>query len=115
MFFVTEDALIICKHPVGIVERVPSQGWFTVANRRVLVDPDPENRKINGCANGPPPTVKPCFTALKEDDTGYSTFIRVGGQRVCLDTITGFTDGNPPGLFKWVVTNPGQPFVEGAK
>jgi hypothetical protein len=46
-------------------------------------------------------------------DVGYSTFIRVGGQRVCLDAITGFTDGTPPGLYKWVVSVPGQQFVEG--
>jgi|Kansoi500Nextera_1026154.scaffolds.fasta_scaffold26057_1 hypothetical protein len=113
MFFVTEDATIICKHPVGLVDRVPSQNWFTIATRRVLVDADPENRTIKGCANSGV-GIKPCTTALKViADVGYSTFIRVGGQRVCLDAITGFTDGTPPGLYKWVVSAPGQQFVEG--
>ena len=112
MFFITEDAKITCKHPVGLVQNVPSQGWFTIAGRRVLVDADPEGRTIKGCANfgvG----IKPCTTALKVS-AGYSNLIRIGGKSVCLDTVTGFTDGTPPGLYKYVVIAPGQPFVEGS-
>ena len=111
MFFVTEDAKIICKHPVGIVENKPSQDWFTIARRRVLIEPDPENRTINGCANSGV-GILPCKIATNVEITGYSTFIRVDGKRVVLDTITAFTSGSPPRLFKWVVVDPAQPFVE---
>lgn len=110
MLFITEDAEIICKHPRGFVQNVPSQNWFTVAKRRVLVEVDPEFRTIKGCANSGV-GIKPCTTALTVI-TGYSNLIRIDGKRVCLDTITGFTDGTPPGLYKYVVSNPGQPFVQ---
>jgi hypothetical protein len=112
MFFITEDAVITCKHPVGLVQNVPSQDWLTIAKRRVLVEADPEGRTINGCANSGV-GIKKCTTALKVM-AGYSGLIRIGGKRLCLDTITGFTDGTPPGLYKYVVINPAQPFVQEA-
>jgi len=43
---------------------------------------------------------------------GYSDWIRVDGKRICLDTITGLTDGTPPGTVKYKVNEPGQPFIE---
>lgn len=113
MFFITEDATIVCKHPIGIVENKPSQDWFTIAKRRVLVKPDPENRTIKGCANSGVGIV-PCTIAMAAEITGYSKFIRVDGKPVVLDIITAFTNGTPPGLYKWVVINPGQPFVQEA-
>jgi hypothetical protein len=42
---------------------------------------------------------------------GYSDLIRINGKRVCLDTVTGLTDGTPPGLVKYKVNNAGQPSV----
>lgn len=110
MFFVTEDATITCKHPGGFVENLPSQNWVTIANRRVLVEIDPEGRTIKGCPNTAG-TNKSCLNTLPVQ-TGYSSLIRVDGKRLCLDPITGFTDGIPPGLFKYVVLNAGQPFVQ---
>jgi hypothetical protein len=110
MFFVTEKATIICKHPGGEVEKVPSQNWVTIENKRVLVENDPEGRTINGCSNSGGSNKK-CLTTLPVQ-TGYSDLIRVDGKRLCLDPITGFTDGIPPGFFKYVVTDPGQPFVQ---
>lgn len=112
MLFITEDAVVVCKHEVGIVKNVPTQNWVTVAMRRVLVEIDPEGRTIAGCPNmgvG----IRPCVTTLKAT-AGYSDFIRVDGRRVCLDTITGLTDGTPPGLVKYKVNNAGQPFVQEA-
>ena len=114
MFFVTEDATIICKHPVGVVQNKPSQDWLTIVGRRVLIEPDPENRDINGCTNSAGVNV-PCKIATNIQMEGYSELIRVDGHRLCLDTITAFTSGQPPGMFKWVVVNPGQPFVEEAR
>ena len=114
MFFVTEDATIICKHPNGAVVNEPSQDWLTIVGRRVLIEPDPENRKIKGCLNNSAVNVA-CAIATNIQMEGYSELIRVDGHRLCLDTITAFTSGQPPGLFKWVVANPGQPFVEEAR
>ena len=113
MFFITEDATIICKHPIGIVENKPSQDWLTIASRRVLIEPDPENRTIKGCANSGVGII-PCTVAMPLQIRGYSDFIRVDGQRLVLDTITALTNGQPPGTFWWVVANPGQAFIEEA-
>lgn len=112
MRWLTEDAKLTCKHDLGIVENVPSQSFVTIAKRKVLVDVDPEGRAINGCPNRGP-AIKPCLLTLPVQ-TGYSHFLRIGGHRVCLDTVTGFTDGTPPGVVKYLVKEPGQPFVEGS-
>ena len=40
---------------------------------------------------------------------GYSEFVRIGGARVCLDSVEGFTDGVPPSHY--TVRDPGQQFV----
>ena len=42
---------------------------------------------------------------------GYSDFIHIEGRAVCLDTVTGLTDGTPPGTVRYVVQHPGQTFV----
>lgn len=109
MLFITEDALVVCKHETGRISNAPSQGWFTVAKRRVLVEPDPVGRTISGCPMLTP--MKPCVTTLPVI-SGYSNFIRVGEKLVCLDTITGLTDGTPPGLVRYKVNSAGQFFVQ---
>ena len=112
MLFITEDAVIVCQHETGRVSNAPSQDWVTIAERRVLVEVDPEGRSIKGCPNmgvG----IRPCVTTLKVI-TGYSSFIRVGGRSVRLDTVTGLTDGTPPGLVKYKVNAAGQRFVQEA-
>jgi len=84
----------------------------TVAGRKVQIQPDPESRTIGGCPNYGP-TIKPCTTTLPVRG-GYSTFIRISGKPVCLDTVWGLTDGTPPGIVKYQVASPGQQFVSGA-
>ncbi len=112
MKVLTEDAVLICKHVLGTVHNRPSQSLVTVAGRRVLVENDPEGRTITGCPNIGA-TIKPCTATLKVQ-AGYSDWIRVDGHRICLDTITGLTDGTPPGTVKYVVREPGQAFVSEA-
>jgi hypothetical protein len=107
---ITEDAGIYCKHG-GHVANKPSQNYVTIKSRRVLVEDDPEGRAIAGCPNVVP--FKPCLTTLKVQK-GYSTFIRISGQPICLDTVTGFTDGTPPGVAMYIVRTPGQEFVSEA-
>jgi hypothetical protein len=40
--------------------------------------------------------------------------VRIDGRRVCLDTVTGLTDGTPPGTIKYEVRSPGQDLVSEA-
>ena len=105
----TEDALLVCLHELGHVEIAPSQTLVRIDTRLILVEKDPENRRIKGCPNigaG----IKPCLTTLPVRQ-GYSDWVRIDGKRVCLDTVTGLTDGTPPGIVEYKVRTPGQPFV----
>jgi len=113
--WLTEDAKLICKHG-GRVGNQPSQDWVTIESRKVLIQPDPEGRSISMCPNINI-NIKPCATTLKVT-RGYSDFIfvTVGDAKfpVSLDTVTGLTDGTPPGTVNYVVNDPGQQFVSEA-
>jgi len=108
--WLTEDAVLLCKHG-GRVANEPTQQWVTIGRRRVLVENDPEGRKISSCPYRSV-TIKPCQRTLQVQ-TGYSEFVRIDGKRVCLDTLTGPTEGTPPGN-AYHVTRPGQDLVSGA-
>jgi hypothetical protein len=113
MNLLTEDADLRCAHELGAVAIVAGQGWVRIGGRRVLIDDDPQARPITGCPNAGP-TIKPC-TATLAVDSGYSELIRINGRRVCLDTLTGLTDGTPPGSVEYRVRASGQAIVaEGA-
>ncbi len=110
MRWLTQDALLNCTHESGFVGIVPSQNLVKIDKRRVLVATDPEARPIAGCP-WISPGMKPCTSTLKAFD-GYSTLIRINGRPVCLDTVTGLTDGTPPGTFTYSVRRAGQQLVE---
>ena len=110
MRWLTEDAKLVCKHELGRVGIVATQTFVSIAGRKVLVENDPEGRPIAGCPNYGP-MIKPCTTTLKAQ-AGYSTWLRIGGHCICLDTVTGVTDGTPPGIVKYLVRDPGQTFVD---
>jgi len=109
MKFLTNRAKLTCKHVTGVVQIFTLQNLVTIENEPVLVKNDPETKLILGCANVGP-TIKPCSLTLKATE-GYSDFIFINNRAVCLDTITGLTDGTAPGTVKYVVQNPGQHFV----
>lgn len=106
MLLLTEDAILNCKHVNGLVQIVPSQDLVKIDGRRVLVEPDPEGKSIVGCPMYGP-AIKPCTTTLKVQK-GYSDLLRIDGRRVCLDTVTGLTDGTPPGTVLYEVRKAGQ-------
>lgn len=111
MKLVTEAGVLWCDHHTGRVENKPGQDLVRIAGNRVLVETDPEGRAIKGCDNLNPATgMKPCQNTLKVE-SGYSTWVRVDGHRVCLDSVTGYTDGTPPGLVHYTVHEPGQQLV----
>lgn len=109
MFLITEDAVVVCKHELGHSGNRPTQSLVTITQRRLLIEPDPVGCTISGCPNYGP-AIKPCTTTLKVD-SGYSDWIRILGNWVCLDTVTGFTDGTPPGMVQYIVREPGQHWV----
>ncbi len=107
--FLTEDAKLVCKHQAGVVNHEPSQMWVTIESRLILVSTDPENKPINGCPNinvG----IRPCKNTLKVKK-GYSTWLRIDEERICLDSVEGLTDGTPASFVKYIVEDPGQEFV----
>jgi hypothetical protein len=107
--FLTEDAVLVCKHELGLVQIGASQTLVTIRKRKVLVERDPEGKPIVGCPNYGP-VIKPCTSTLVVQK-GYSDLIRIDQRRVCLDTVTGLTDGTPPGTVKYEVRSPGQELV----
>lgn len=109
MKIMTEDAVVVCTHELGRVEIVATQNLVRINGRRVLVERDPEGRPIVGCPNAAPPS-KPCLTTLVVQE-GYSGMLSIDSKRVCLDTVTGLTDGTPPGTVKYQVRRPGQVLV----
>ena len=113
MLFLTDEAKVICVHVTGRIENKPSQNWVKIAKHPILVDNDPEGRSIKSCPNygvG----IKPCQHTLKVKE-GYSEFIRIGGKRVTLDSLSGLTDGTPPGVVKYKAVTAGQEFVSEKK
>jgi hypothetical protein len=109
----TEKAKLVCMHQSGRVHiLVPQQNLVKVDGERVLVRSDPERKPITGCSNVGP-TIKPCALTLKVS-TGYSDLVRIDGRPVCLDTLTGDTDGTPPTAIQYIVADPGQSLVEEA-
>lgn len=106
MYWLTEDAVLVCSHEAGHVGIVATQDLVTIDQRRVLVERDPEGRPIAHCP-WVSPGMKPCTTTLAVQQ-GYSSLLYIDGRRVCLDTVVGLTDGTPPGTFQYSVRRPGQ-------
>lgn len=98
-----------CGHD-GLVANIPSQTWVRVAGSPALIKPDPVGRAIAMCPNYGV-NIKPCTSTLVVH-RGYSGFVRIDGRALCLDIITGYTDGTPPGVVTYTVRSPGQGFVE---
>jgi hypothetical protein len=113
MKLLTKDAVLVCNHELGTVRIVATQDLVTVEQRQVLVEKDPEGRPIAACPNVGA-TIKPCQLTLPVKE-GYSDLIRIEGKRACLDTVTGLTDGTPPGTIQYKVRAPGQDLVSEAE
>ena len=111
MKVLTERALLVCEHELGRVHQAVRQSLVRIDGERMLVDDDPERRPITGCPNTSPLVgILPCRTT-QAVRAGYSELVRVDGWRLCLDTVTGRTDGVPP-IFHYLVRDPAQRLVE---
>ncbi len=109
VYLLTEDALLVCDHVLGTVVVEATQDLVTIEGRCVLVERDPERRPIRSCPNVSV-TIKPCQHTLAVQE-GDSDLIRVEDRRACIDTVTGMTDGTPPGVVHYTVRSPGQTLV----
>lgn len=111
MKVLTEKARLVCTHQSGRVRiLIPIQDLVRIDGERVLVRGDPERKPIAGCSNVGP-TIKPCTLTLRVT-AGYSGLVRIDGRPICLDPLTGSTDGTPPAAIRYVVADPGQTLVE---
>jgi hypothetical protein len=105
----TQDALLVCAHELGTVQITTTQDFVTISGRLMLIKGNPENRPIAACPNVGP-TIKPCTSTLIVKE-GYSDFISIQGQAICLQTVKGLTDGTPPGTVEYKVNVAGQVLV----
>ncbi len=111
MKILTVDATLPCDHKLGKVKLAASQTRVTVQGRPVLVYNDPEGKPIEGCPSSVPIAgILPCTTTLPVF-AGYSDLLTIEGRAVCLDTVTGFTTGTPPGTVTYTVARAGQGLV----
>jgi hypothetical protein len=108
MEWITLRATVTCGHQ-GVVVNRAGQAWVRIDGAPVLVDDDPQSRKIAACPNYGP-TIKPCTTTLRVI-TGYSLWLTVGGRRVVMSNLDGLTDGTVPGTVHYTVRHPGQSYV----
>ncbi|MEM7113191.1 MAG: hypothetical protein AAF614_12220 [Chloroflexota bacterium] len=108
MKFLTQDAILLCDHG-GVVSTTTSQDWVTINGRLIQVAPDPKSRPIAACPNVGV-TIKPCTSTLRVQE-GYSDFIFIDGQPICLEAVKGLTDGTPPMAVNYTVKTIGQDFV----
>ena len=110
MLWLTQDATLVCDHG-GRVGVATSQKLVTIKGRLALINANPEQRPIAACPNANPVIgLRPCLTSLNVKQ-GYSTLVTIVGRAVALDTVTGLTDGSPPGTVNYRVVDPGQRLV----
>lgn len=106
---VTTNAKIICAHG-GQVTLAPRQTTVTIQGGAVLRETDLMGAPILGCAQPPSPGTKPCTTVISVLPGGSAPKVAAGGMPVHLDSLSGMTDGVPPGTIS--VISPGQTTVQ---
>lgn len=106
---ITSNATILCSHG-GRVTLVPHQDTTLIQGGMVLAEPDLVGAVIVGCAQPPSPGTKPCTTVVSTLPGSTSPKATVAGRPAYIATLTGITDGVPPGTL--VVADPGQSVVE---
>jgi hypothetical protein len=106
---VTTNATIMCSHG-GQVTLIPKQAQVTIQGGSVLCEGDLSGAPIIGCLQPPSPGSKPCTMVVSTLPGSSAPTVLVLGRPVLLQTLTGLTDGVPPGTI--MVANPGQATVQ---
>lgn len=107
---ITANATVLCAHG-GRVTLIPRQMQVVVEGVPVLCETDLLGAPIVGCAQPPSPSTKPCTTVVSTLPGSTSLKVTAGGKPVHTATLTGLTDGVPPGAI--MVVDPGQVTVQG--
>lgn len=90
---------------------IPRQAQVRAQGASLLCEPDLVGAPIVGCVQPPTPTSKPCTLVVSTFPGSSSLKVRVGGRPAYVATLSGITDGVPPGIIS--VLNPGQMVVQG--
>jgi len=106
---VTINATVICSHG-GRVMLLPKQVQVQIQGGSVLCEGDLSGAPIVGCAQPPSPSTKPCTLVVSTLPGSSAPTVTVLGRPVLLATLTGLTDGVPPGTI--TVVSPGQTTVQ---
>jgi hypothetical protein len=106
---VTTSATIMCVHG-GQVTLIPKQTQVTISGSPVLREGDLSGAPIIGCAQPPSPGTKPCTMVVSTLPGSASMRVTAAGLPVLLATLSGITDGVPPGTIMCV--SPGQTSVQ---
>ncbi|WP_217913381.1 hypothetical protein [Miltoncostaea marina] len=104
----TTNARVMCVHG-GQVTLAPRQGAVTAAGAPVLRETDLIGAPIVGCAQPPTVSSKPCTTVVAVLPGGSAPTVSVGGLPAHVASLSGITDGVPPGTV--MVVSPGQTTV----
>jgi hypothetical protein len=107
---VTAAATITCIHG-GQVTLTPKQTQVLIQGSPVLCEPDLVGSPIAGCPVPASPGSKPCLVVVSTLPGASSLKVKVGGRPAYVSTLSGVTDGVPPGAI--MVANPGQVAVQG--
>jgi hypothetical protein len=107
----TAAATIQCVHG-GRVQVTPGQQKVTAGGSPVLCVPDLVGAPIMGCAQPQTTSTKPCLTLVSTLPGSSSMRVSVNGAGVYLSTLSGITDGVPPGSV--MAASAGQTTVSGA-
>jgi hypothetical protein len=106
---VTSNATILCAHG-GRVTLIPRQAQVLAGGAPALCEPDLVGAPIAGCAQPASPSTKPCTMVASTFPGSTSLKVMAGGRPVYVATLTGLTDGVPPGAI--MVVDPGQVAVQ---
>jgi hypothetical protein len=104
-----ERSVVLCGHG-GQVRNQSSQQLVTSQGSLLLVADDPVGRTVVACPNYGT-NVKVC-TSTVNVQTGYSSLVSIDGHAVCLDTLTGQTDGLDAGAVLYHVSKAVQTLVD---
>lgn len=108
MLLLNAAAAVFCAHGPGRVAALPRQTFARIEGLPILTKGDTLGRPVAGCP--PTPPLKPCLVTIAETE-GHSELVRIDGQPVLLDTLSGITSGDPPGAVDYTARSPGQQLV----
>jgi hypothetical protein len=105
------SAVIMCSHG-GKVNPIPTQMQVLAGGSPVLCVPSLVGAPIIGCPVVPTPAgTVPCTAVAAVFPGSWSTKVFAGGSPAYVSSLSGLTNGVPPGSI--MVVSPGQAVVQG--